>query len=241
MNTKEQFSRTELLIGKDGLNKLQSAHVLVVGLGGVGGYAVEQLVRAGIGKLTLADADSINESNINRQIIALNSTVGKAKTECIAERMYDINPNVELILHHKYFTEEDFADLLKDADFDYVIDAIDTLAPKVALILETVKSGIPLISSMGAGAKLDPSQVKIVDISKTYNDGLARMIRKRIHRQGIRKGFKAVFSPEPVVGKIVYEASQNKKTNLGTISYMPAIFGLHTASQVIRDLIRTDT
>ncbi len=230
-------SRTALLLGTEKLDKLRNSHVLIMGLGGVGGYAAEQLCRAGIGELTLADADVVNESNINRQIIALGSTIGKPKTDVLAQRLKDINPEIKLNLVTEFIKDELTAKLLDASQFDYVLDCIDTLAPKTFFIQEVMKRNIPMVSSMGAGGRLDPALVKLSDISKTYNDGLARMLRKRLHKIGIRTGFKAVFSPEPISGELIYEQSQNKNTNIGTISYMPAIFGLYMASAALRDLI----
>ena len=233
----EQNSRTELLLGKEKLERLKNAHVLVVGLGGVGGYAVEQLCRAGIGEFTIVDADVVNLSNINRQLIALHSTIEKAKVDIIEERLLDINPQVKIHKVKEYIIEDVISNLLRSAKFDYIIEAIDTLAPKTWLIVEAVKLEIPIVSSMGAGGKLDPSKVSIVDISKTYNCGLARLLRKRLHKQGIFKGFNAVFSSEKTdKNSIIIEESRNKKTNTGTISYMPAIFGLFCASDVILNL-----
>jgi len=234
----EQHSRTVLLLGEKSFKKLQNAHVLIVGLGGVGGYAAEQLARAGIGKLTLIDADTVNESNLNRQIIALHSTVGKNKTDILEIRLKDINPKIEVIKKQVFITHENIKTLMQDIKPDYVVDAVDTLMPKVNLINTCLKHNIPLVSSMGAGGRFNPEKVHIADIADTYNCGLARMLRKRLHKFGIRTGFKAVFSSEKVKPEhIILEESKNKKTNVGTISYMPAIFGLFCASVVIQDLI----
>ena len=232
------LERTSLLLGDEKLNKLQNANVLVVGLGGVGAYAAEMIARAGVGRMTIADADVVSESNINRQLIALHSTVGRHKTEVMAERLRDINPNIELTIVSR-FIKDDETDALLDSDkFDYVVDAIDTLSPKLALIKGALDRQIPLVSSMGAGAKTDPAKMEICDIAKTHHCPLAHMLRKRLHKIGIRKGFTAVFSPEPVrEGAMILCEEQNKKSNMGTISYIPAVFGIGCASVVIRGLI----
>ncbi len=238
MKPKESHSRTILLLGKEKFNKLQKSHVLIVGLGGVGSYAAEQICRAGVGKITIIDSDIIQESNLNRQLPALNSTIGKNKTEVLENRLKDINNEAEITTVKRFINTENIEKILTDFDYDYIIDAIDTLDPKVKLIKEAVKLKIPVVSSMGAGGKLNPEKVEIADISKTYNCGLARMLRKRLHKIGIREGFKAVFTSEMISSdSIIIEQSQNKKTNVGTISYMPGIFGMFCASVVIRELI----
>jgi len=235
---KEQHNRTILLIGEKKFQKLQNAHVLIAGLGGVGGYAAEQMARAGIGKLTLIDADVVNESNLNRQIIATQSTIGKLKTDAFESRFKDINPDIKIIKKNIFFTCENIEKIIQTSKPDYVVDAVDTLMPKVNLIKTCLDLNIPLVSSMGAGGRMDSEKIKIADISETYNCGLARMLRKRLHKFGIRNGFKAVFSSEKVERKVIIEEeSRNKKTNVGTISYMPAVFGMFCASVVIQDLI----
>ena len=232
------LERTELLLGKENLGKLQDARVLVVGLGGVGAYAAEQLCRAGIGKMTIVDGDVVESSNRNRQLPALKSTVGKPKSEILAERFLDINPKLELTVVHEYIREERIPELLKSQPFDYVVDAIDTLAPKVFLIYHSMQLGLKLVSSMGAGGKTDPTQIQITDISKSYNCKLARMLRKRLSKLDIKKGFRVVFSPEAIPENAMrVEEGQNKKSTVGTISYMPAVFGCFIASVVIRDLV----
>lgn len=232
------LERTSLLLGDEKLKRLQDANVLVVGLGGVGAYAAEVIARAGVGRMTIADADVVSESNINRQLIALHSTIGRHKTEVMAERLRDINPNIQLTIVSR-FIKDDETDALLDSDrFDYVVDAIDTLSPKLALIKGALDRQIPLVSSMGAGAKTDPAKMEICDIAKTHHCPLAHMLRKRLHKIGIRKGFTAVFSPEPVrEGAMILCEEQNKKSNMGTISYIPATFGIGCASVVIRGLI----
>ena len=191
------LERSKLLFGEERLARLQGANVLVVGLGGVGAYAAEMLVRSGIGKMTIADSDCVGESNINRQLIALHSTIGRPKSEVLAERLRDINPKLDLRVVNDYIKDEK-TDLLLDSErFDYVVDAIDTLSPKLALIKGCIDRQYPVVSSMGAGAKLDPTKVEVADISKTHHCPLAHMLRKRLHKIGIRRGFKAVFSAEP--------------------------------------------
>ena len=234
----EWLERTSLLLGDEKLKKLQNANVLVVGLGGVGAYAAEMIARSGVGRMTIADADTVSPTNINRQLIALHSTIGKEKSELMADRLRDINPEIELTVVNR-FIKDDETDALLDSDkFDYVVDAIDTLSPKLALIKGCLDRNIPLVSSMGAGAKTDPTKMEICDIAKTHHCPLAHMLRKRLHKIGIRSGFKAVFSPEPVrEGAMILCNEQNKKSNTGTISYIPALFGIGCASVVIRGLI----
>ena len=232
------LERTELLLGTEKSNLLRQSHVLVVGLGGVGAYAAEMVARSGVGCLTIVDADTVNETNINRQLVALHSTVGRSKAEILATRLRDINPDIELTVIQQYVKDEKTDELLDSAAFDYVIDAIDTLSPKVNLIKGALARRIPLVSSMGAGAKTDPTLLEIKDISKSHHCPLAHMLRKRLHKLGIRTGFHAVFSPEPVrEGSLVLCEEENKKSNVGTISYMPTVFGCACASVVVRGLL----
>ena len=231
------LERTELLLGEENVNKIKQAHVLVLVLFVVLAYAAEQLCRAGVGKLTIVDGDVVESSNRNRQLPALISTTGKPKAEILAERFYDINPELELTVINDYIRDEKILELLKSQPFDYVVDAIDTLTPKVFLIYHAIQQGLKLVSSMGAGGKMDPTNVQVADISKSYNCKLARMIRKRLSKLDIKKGFKVVFSPENIPGKAVrVEEGQNKKSTVGTISYMPPVFGCFISSVVIRDL-----
>jgi tRNA A37 threonylcarbamoyladenosine dehydratase len=230
--------RTELLLGEEKLNILRNAHVLVVGLGGVGAYAAEMIARAGVGRMTIADADVVGESNINRQLLALTSTIGRNKSKVMAERLRDINPRIELTVITEYIRDEKTYELLDAARYDYVVDCIDTLSPKVNLIAASLERGYPVVSSMGAGAKTDPTIIEIKDIGKSHHCPLAHMLRKRLHKLGIRSGFWAVFSPEPVrEGAMIIAEETNKKSNVGTISYIPASFGCVCASVVIRDLL----
>ncbi len=232
------MERTSLLLGEEKLERLQQAHVLVVGLGGVGAYAAEMLVRAGVGRMTIADADVVSLSNINRQLVALHSTIGRLKADILAERLRDIAPDLQLTVVAKYIHDEETNTLLDAAPYDYVVDAIDTLSPKLALIKGTLDRGYAVVSSMGAGAKTDPTQMEIADIAKTHHCPLAHMLRKRLHKIGIRSGFQAVFSPEPIrEGAMIVCEEENKKSNVGTISYLPALFGIGCASVVIRDLL----
>ena len=236
--TDNWLERTTLLLGEEKLEQLKRASVLVVGLGGVGAYAAEMIARAGVGRMTIADADTVSATNINRQLIALHSTIGREKSDLMAERLRDINPDIELTVINR-FIKDDETDALLDSDhFDFVVDAIDTLSPKLALIKGALDRGIPLVSSMGAGAKTDPTKMEICDISRTHHCPLAHMLRQRLHKIGIRKGFHAVFSPEPVrEGAMILCEEQNKKSNTGTISYIPALFGIGCASVVVRSLI----
>lgn len=232
------LERTELLLGKAKLDKLKKAHVLVVGLGGVGAYAAEQLCRAGIGKMTIVDGDVVEESNRNRQLPALISTKGKPKAEILATRFRDINPDIELTVVNDFIRDGKTIELLKSQPFDYVVDAIDTLSPKVFLVYHALQLDLKVISSMGAGGKMDPSKIQLADISKSHSCGLAKMMRKRLSRMGVKKGVKVVFSPGEIdENAIRLEESQNKKSTVGTISYMPPLFGCFMASAVIRDLI----
>ena len=230
--------RTELMFGSSDLEKLKSANILIVGVGGVCAYAAEMLVRAGVGNITIVDADKVSLSNCNRQLVALHSTVGKSKVDVLAERLSDINPELKINKIEAFIKDEFTVELLADNNFSFIVDAIDTLAPKVFLLAEAVKRGIPVVSSMGSGGKLNPAMVKIDDISKSDYCKLARMVRKRLHRLGIRKGITVVYSAEVVPPERIIETvgEQNKKSNVGTVSYMPAIFGCYIASYVIRYL-----
>ncbi len=233
------MSRTQLLMGDEAIAQIMSKNVLVVGLGGVGGICAEMIARAGVGKMTICDADVIDISNANRQIPALHSTKGRLKTEVMSERLRDINPNIALTLVNEWVKDELTYKLLDENKFDYAVDCIDTLSPKVFFIKACRDRNIPIVSSLGAGGKLDPSQVTITDISKTHQCNLARYVRKRLHRMGVKDNVTCVFSAEPADQEkiIVTEKAYPKKSIIGTISYMPAIFGCVTASVVIRDLM----
>lgn len=231
------LSRTELLLGDEKLAMLKNSHVLVVGLGGVGAYAAEMICRSGIGSMTIVDGDTVHTSNRNRQLPALQSTEGRAKAEIMGQRLLDINSGLRLTIINEYIKDERMIEIL-DKGYDYVVDAIDTLSPKVFLIYHTVNRKMPLVSSMGAGGKFDPLSVMISDISDTTNCSLARILRKKLHKLGVRSGFTAVWSPEEIDKEKVVPTNgeQNKASVVGTISYMPAIFGIACASVVIRDL-----
>lgn len=230
-------NRTELLIGKEKVEVLSNAHIFIAGLGGVGGYAAELLCRAGVGKLTLADHDIINSTNRNRQIIALKSTEGRYKVDVIAERLQDINPDIQLTLIKEFIDFRNVDDILK-VKFDYILDAIDTLSPKVSLLDAAVRAGFRVISAIGSAGRLDPKMVELTDISQTHNCDFARLIRKRLHKRGIQSGIKVVSSHEfrPSNTFVITDNSLNKKTTIGTISYMPALFGLLAAAEIIKDL-----
>lgn len=234
-------TRTELLLGADRIEKLAHSHVLVVGLGGVGAYAAEQICRAGVGHMTIVDADTVNESNINRQLPALHSTIGMPKAEVVANRLLDINPRLKLTVVNEFLRDERTEEILSATCYDFVVDAIDSLSPKVFLIYHALQKGIPLVSSMGAGAKIDPSQVRIADISKTCNCALAKAVRKRLRSMGINRGVPAVFSTEMANPDAIIEVDneQCKRSTAGTVSYMPAIFGCYLASYVINKLTNT--
>ena len=242
MNSNNWKERTELLIGSDGVTKLQNSHVLVAGLGGVGGYAVEQLCRAGIGKLTLVDADVVQPGNRNRQIIALKSTENLKKTEVFEKRLKDINPEIQLIVKPVYLVDKTIDEILKE-NYDYIVDAIDTITPKVQLLVKSKERGFNIVSSMGAGGKFNPSKIEIVDISESHHCKFASVIRKYLRKYNIHNGIKVVFSSETVAKQAVIEMENEKykKSTVGTISYMPSLFGCFCASVVIRDLINEKT
>lgn len=227
--------RTGLLVGPEGLKKLSDARVTVVGVGGVGAAAAEMLVRAGVGGITLVDSDTVGVTNINRQLIALNSTVGRSKVEVLSERLKDINPELEVVTVNTYVREGE----MPVGNPDFLVDAIDTLSPKIALIQHCLANGIPFVSSMGSGAKTDVTAVKIADISRTYQCPLAHMLRKRLHKLGITEGFQAVFSSEiPREEAVVLEESANKKSQVGTVSYLPTVFGCACAQVALRHILK---
>lgn len=228
--------RTRLLLGEEKSERLRQAHVLVVGVGGVGAYAAEMLCRAGVGRLTLVDADTVQPTNINRQLPALHSTLGQPKVEVLAARFRDINPEVELTVLPVFLKDENIPQLLDAAHYDFVVDAIDTLAPKCHLIAEALRRRIKIVSSMGAGAKSDITQIRFADIWDTYHCGLSKAVRKRLQKMGIRHKLPVVFSTEQADPKAVLltDDEQNKKSTCGTVSYMPAVFGCYLAEYVIR-------
>lgn len=230
--------RTRLLLGEEKSERLRQAHVLVVGVGGVGAYAAEMLCRAGVGHLTLVDADTVQPTNINRQLPALHSTLGQPKVEVLAARFRDINPEVELTVLPVFLKDENIPQLLDASRYDFVVDAIDTLAPKCHLIAEALRRRIKIVSSMGAGAKSDITQVRFADVWDTYHCGLSKAVRKRLQKMGIRHKLPVVFSTEQADPKAVLltDDERNKKSTCGTVSYMPAVFGCYLAEYVIRRL-----
>lgn len=230
--------RTQLLLGDEKMERLRSAHVLVVGLGGVGAYAAEMLCRAGVGRMTIVDADMVQLTNINRQLPALHSTQGMKKVEVLETRYKDINPVLDLRVLPVFLKDENIPELLDAASYDFVVDAIDTLAPKCHLIAEALKRHIKIISSMGAGAKSDITQVRFADIGDTYHCGLSKAVRKRLQKMGIKRKLPVVFSTEQADSNAVLltEDEMNKKSTCGTVSYMPAVFGCYLAEYVIKKL-----
>ncbi|MBQ9338437.1 MAG: tRNA threonylcarbamoyladenosine dehydratase [Lentisphaeria bacterium] len=237
MNTPENWQdRTELLIGPEKLRRLAAASVLVVGIGGVGAYAAEMLCRAGIGHLTLVDGDQVEATNLNRQLPALVTTLGQDKTAVLGERLRAIHPGLDLELRAEYLQGDAVSTLLDSRKFDCVLDAIDTLTPKIQLAQACLERHLPLVASMGAGARLDPEKVLCADVSKTFNCTLAKAYRHGLKQLGIRKGILAVFSTEPPIRSAVREdrSGPHKRSTTGTISFMPAVFGCHCAAAVIR-------
>lgn len=227
--------RTQLILGDASLNRIKSLHVMVVGTGGVGAYAIEMLARAGVGRLTIIDADNVSITNLNRQLIALNSTLGQVKTDVMERRLLDINPDIQIIKRTEFITPDSIESLFADEKPDYVVDAIDTVAPKFALITYCLRNRIKIISSMGAGGRMNPTAVQYADISETYHDGLAKAIRSRLKSVGIKGGLKVVWSSEQP-GKsalTLTDECPNKRSSYGTISYMPCIFGCMLAAYII--------
>lgn len=230
--------RTRQLLGDERVDTYSRCHILVVGLGGVGGIATEMLVRAGIGKLTIVDADIIQASNINRQIVATTSQLGRPKARVLAERLLDINPALDLEVIEEFLQDDNMTELLQRSRYDFVVDAIDSLSPKVHLIRLCRELSLPIISSMGAGAKRNPALVCQSDLSKSFNCNLARTLRKRLRKLGITKGIPVVYSSELPDDKAIIEVTGErcKRSTAGTISYMPAIFGIHIASYVLEHI-----
>ena len=233
---KDRFSRTEILIGNDALVKLRSSRVAVFGIGGVGGYIAEALVRAGVGALDLIDNDTVSESNINRQIIALTSTVGMLKTEVMEKRLLDINPEAEIRCINRFVLPENI-DEFNFSAYSYVADAIDTVSGKLAIIEKAYSEGIPVISSMGTGNKLDPTKFEITDIYKTSVCPLARVMRYELKKRGVKK-LKVLYSKEEPVKPSVAEINEKGKAIPGSISFVPPAAGLIVASEIIKDLTK---
>ena len=234
-----EFSRTELLLGDEGMEKLKNARVAVFGVGGVGGYAVEALARSGVGALDLIDDDVVSPSNINRQIIALHSTIGMPKVEVAAARIADINPDCAVRTYRTFYTP-DTADQFDFSQYDYVIDAIDTVTGKIALVMQAKESGTPIISSMGAGNKLDPAAFEVADISKTSVCPLARVMRRELKKRGVNH-LKVVYSREEALtpqGDIEEETVHKKRATPGSVAFVPSVAGLILAGEVIKDIVK---
>ena len=224
-----RFSRSELIFGETALKKLSHTRVAVFGLGGVGGYALEALARAGVGEIDIIDSDTVDVTNINRQLIALTSTVGMKKTEIFRNRIKDINPDCRVNVHDVFYLPERAEEFEFDK-FDYVVDAIDTVTAKIDLAVRCTEKGIPIISSMGTGNKLDPSTLQVADISKTHTCPLAKSVRKRLRMAGIEKGVAVVFSTESPI-------FASKEAVPGSMVFVPASAGLLIASHIVRKLI----
>lgn len=229
-------ARTHALLGTDAMERLAGARVLVVGVGGVGGYTAEMLARSGVGHLTIVDADDVAPSNINRQLVALHSTIGQSKVKLFAQRFRDINPQIEIVPVQQFVTPENVKELLAPG-FDFVADCIDTVAPKVALLEACLNSHTRVISSMGAGGRLDPSKVCFSRLWETKEDGLARAVRAAFKKRGYRPMIPVVYSPErPRQSAIIELNLQNKKSSFGTLATIPAIFGIFMANYIITHL-----
>lgn len=233
----EWLSRTEIIVGEEGLKRLAGANVLVAGLGGVGAYAAELTARSGVGRMTVVDGDTIALSNINRQLPATSSSVGLLKADVEAARLRDINPALDLTVIPHYVEADEMGRIVAAGGYDMVIDAIDTVAPKVALIAACREAGMDVVSSMGAGGRIDPSAVRFADISKTEQCALARVVRKGLRERGIRSGVMTVFSVEPVPQRYVVPVNErNKRSTVGTLSFMPALFGCYLAAYAVRKI-----
>lgn len=234
------LERTELLIGKQALQTLQNTHILVVGLGGVGSYAAETMVRSGIGKITIIDGDNVDITNKNRQLQALDSTVGLQKAQVLEARFLDINPNLEITVHDQFMEPNAMHELLTTNKFDFVFDCIDSIKPKISLILTLRRMECKFISSMGAGGKLDPTKIKIADIKKTRECKFAQTIKKYLKKKGVRDGVLTVYSQEIQKKESLQltDGSNYKRSFYGTIAYMPAMFGMTMAYEVIKRLTK---
>lgn len=233
------LSRTELLIGKEKIFRLSKAHVLVIGLGGVGSFAAEFICRNGVGTMTIVDGDTVDPTNRNRQLPALATNHGESKADIMAARLKAINPELTLHVIKTFINPDAVAEILTAHSYDYIVDAIDSITPKITFLKEAYQRSMRIVTSMGAGGRMDPTMLKVVDISKTYNCNFAQQIRKNLKKEGIRKGIKAVFSTEEQLKEslILTDGSNYKKSAYGTMSYLPATFGAVCASVVIRDLI----
>ena len=230
----EQFSRTEMLIGASALAKLRSARVAVFGVGGVGGFTAEALVRAGVGSIDIIDNDTVSITNLNRQIIALHSTLGRSKVQVMAERLRDINPQVNVTCHEMFYLPEN-ADAIDLAQYDYIVDAVDTVAAKLELITRCYALGKPIICAMGAGNKLDPTKIVITDIHKTDTCPLARVIRTQCKKRGIRR-LKVAYSTEPALKPAETQENTSRRATPGSVSFVPSVMGLIIAGEVVKEL-----
>lgn len=230
--------RTALLLGEEKMERLCNAHVLVVGLGGVGAYAAEMICRAGVGRMTIVDADTVQPTNLNRQLPALHSTLGMPKANMLEARFKDINPELDLKVLPVFLKDENIPELLDAAQYDFIVDAIDTLSPKCYLIYHALQRRIKIVSSMGAGAKSDITQVRFADLWDTYHCGLSKAVRKRLQKMGVKRKVPVVFSTEQADPNAVLltDDEMNKKSTCGTVSYMPAVFGCYLAEYVIKRL-----
>ena len=230
--------RTALLLGEEKMERLRNAHVLVVGLGGVGAYAAEMICRAGVGRMTIVDADTVQSTNLNRQLPALHSTLGMPKANILEARFKDINPELELKVLPVFLKDENIPELLDAARYDFIVDAIDTLSPKCYLIYHALQRRIKIVSSMGAGAKSDITKVRFADLWDTYHCGLSKAVRKRLQKMGVKRKVPVVFSTEQADSNAVLltDDEMNKKSTCGTVSYMPAVFGCYLAEYVIKRL-----
>lgn len=230
------LQRTELLVGSEVLEKLNNLHVMVIGLGGVGSFAAEFLARAGVGHMTIVDGDTVDMTNINRQLPALHSTVGQSKTSVMAARLLDINPALDLVVKEEFLTPHTVKTLIT-REYDYVFDCIDSIQPKQYVIVACRQMDVRIVSSMGAGGRLDPSKVRVADLSETHNCPFAQQVRKGLKKKGVRRGVTVVYSSERVHKEhmMTTDGSRFKKSFYGTCSYIPALFGLHMASVVMRD------
>ena len=233
----DQFSRTRLLIGDEAINKLKNSRVAVFGIGGVGGYVCEALVRSGVGAFDLIDSDTVSLTNLNRQIIATHKSIGRYKTEVMKERMLDINPDVDVRIHNCFFLPEN-ADSFPFTEYDYVVDAVDTVTAKIELVMKCKAENVPIISSMGAGNKLDASAFKVADIYKTNVCPLAKVMRRELKKRGVRK-LKVVYSEEMPITPVsdIDDIEQTNKRSLpGSVAFVPSVAGLIIAGEVIKDL-----
>lgn len=235
----EWTERAELLFKKEGLEKLKNSHVMVVGMGGVGSFAAEFLARAGVGKMTIVDGDVVDITNINRQLPALHSTIGQPKVKIVGDRLMDINPELNLIRIQEFLSPERAYEIVTP-EYDYVLDCIDSITPKLNLLISARRQKVKIISNMGAGGKYEAGKVKVADISKTEYCPLAKTVRKRLRKEGVNKGVKVVFStesPDETSLKLT-DGNNFKKSFFGTNSWIPAVFGLHSAEAVVKYLLK---